>query len=511
MRKTLIMVMVLMLALVPALTACSNNSGEQTSGEVKQEEVVVTIAQTRDVTGLDYALVSQTETQNISNNIFDTLVRLNENNDYEPWLAESWENPDENTWIFHLREGIKFTNGESVDAQAVKYSLERVMDPEVKSPQASRLSLVQEVQATDAKTVVVKTKEPYAALLNIMTLMFIVPPKAVEEMGNEKFAQNPVGSGPFVFEEFAAGEKVVLKANKDYWKGTPKIDKVIFRPISEASTRIASLKTGEVDIVSAIPPNSLKDLESNPDIKTTAKTGVMLYMGLDTFTAPLDNIKVRQAINYAIDKDTIVKSILLGTARTMAGPVFDVTKGFDSSIKPYPYDTEKAKQLLKEAGYEKGFKLKLATPPQGVEGTTNTLEVAQAIAAQLKEVGIEVELDITDPATQFARYKNREFQSYLFTWDTQVEPDRYLYSLFDTKSRGYYYSNPAVDELLHKGRATMDQSAREVIYKELHKMLYDDAPWGFLYNQEAYYGYRSNVKFQAPVDGMIYAYDIEKQ
>lgn len=511
MKKTLIMVLALLVALVPALTGCSNNSAVQPTGDVKKEDVVVIIAQTRDVTGLDYALVSQTETQNISNNIFDTLVRLNESNDYEPCLAETWENPDDNTWIFHLKEGVKFTNGEPADAQAVKYSLDRIMNPEVKSPQASRLSLVEEVQATDAKTVVIKTKEPYAALLNIMTLMFIVPPKAVEEMGNEKFAQSPIGSGPFIFEEFVPGEKVVLTANKEYWKGAPKIDKVIFRPISEASTRIASLKTGEVDIVSAIPPNNLKDLQSSSDIKTTAKTGVMLYMGLDTLTAPLDNLKVRQAINYAIDKDTIVKSILLGTAKVMAGPVFDVTKGFDSSIKPYPYDIEKAKQLLKEAGYENGFKLKLATPPQGVEGTTNTLEVAQAIAAQLKDVGIEVELDITDPATQFARYKNREFQSYLFTWDTQVEPDRYLYSLFDTKSRGYYYSNAAIDEMLHKGRATMDQTAREEIYKQLHKMLYDDAPWGFLYNQEAYYGYRSNVKFQAPVDGMIYAYDIEKQ
>jgi len=514
MRKALIMILVLILALVPALTACTSKTAEQKPTEQTQEvkeEVVVVIAQTRDVTGLDYALVSQTETQNISNNIFDTLVRLNERNDYEPWLAESWENPDDNTWIFHLREGIKFTNGEPVDAHAVKYSLERIIDPEVKSPQASRLSFVQEIQAPDAKTVVIKTKEPYAALLNIMTLMFIVPPKAVEEMGNEKFAQSPIGSGPFIFEEFTAGEKVVLKANKDYWKGAPKIDKVIFRPISEASTRIASLKTGEVDIIMAIPPNNLKDLQSSPDIKTTAKTGVMLYMGLDTFTAPLDNVKVRQAINYAIDKETIVNSILLGTAKVMAGPVFDVTKGFDPNIKPYPYDVEKAKQLLKEAGYEKGFKLKLATPPQGVEGTTNTLEVAQAIAAQLKEVGIEVELDITDPATQFQRYKNREFQSYLFTWDTQVEPDRYLYSLFDSDARGYYYKNTDVNNLLRKGRATMDQAEREVIYKQLHKLLYDDAPWGFLYNQEAYYGYRANVKFEAPVDGMIFAYSIEKQ
>jgi peptide/nickel transport system substrate-binding protein len=343
-----------------------------------------------------------------------------------------------------------------------------------------------------------------------MTLMFIVPPKTVEEMGNEKFAQNPIGSGPFVFESFVAGEKVTLKANKAYWKGAPKVEKVIFRPISEASTRVASLMTGEVDIITSIPPNRLASLNKNPEIKTTAKTGIMVYMGLDTFNPPLNDVRVRQAINYAMDVATITDKILLGTAKPMAGPVFEVTKGFDPSIKPYPYNPAKAKQLLKEAGYEKGFKMVLSTPPQGVEGATNTLEVAQALASQLKEVGIEVSLDITDPSTQFQRYKNREFQAYLFTWDTQVEPDRYLYSLFNSASRGYYYKNAEVDELLHKGRTTLDQSSRIGIYKKLHRLLYDDAPWGFLYNQEAFYGYRSNVKFEAPLDGMIFAYTIEK-
>ncbi len=514
MKKKLIILLVFTLMVIPIMTACNNQDEEQShedvASESKHEKVSVVIAQTRDVTGLDYGLVAQTETQNISNNIFDALVRVDDSLNYVPNLAESWETPDDNTWVFHLKEGIKFTNGENLDANAVKYSLDRIMDPDVKSPQASRLDIVDEVLAPDSKTIIIKTSEPYAALLNALTLMFIVPPEAVEEIGNEKFSQKPIGSGPFIVEEFSPGEKVVLKANMDYWKGAPKIDELIFRPISEASTRVASLKTGEVDIILAIPPNNLKDLESDENIKTSAKTGVMLYLGLDALEKPLDDVRVRQAINYAIDVDSITENILLGTARPMAGPVFDITFGFDKSIKPYPYDVEKAKELLKEAGYANGFELKLATPPQGVEGTTNTLEVAQTIAAQLKDINIDVALDITDPATQFERYKNREFQSYLFTWDTQVEPDRYLYSLFDSDARGYYYKNTEIDKLLRKGRATMDQNEREKIYNEIHKLLYEDAPWGFLYNQEAYYGYRKNVKFQAPADGMIYAFEIEK-
>ncbi len=505
MKKFILFLMIISLITAPVLTGCTTKPAE----EAKEEKVIV-IGQTRDVTALDYALAAQTETQNISNNIFDTLVRLNTEGDYEPWVAESWENPDENTWIFHLREGIEFTNGDPVNAEAVKYSLERIMDPDVQSPQAWRLSLVSEVIAEDENTVVVKTSEPYAALINIMTLMFIVPPNVVEEIGNEQFGQNPVGSGPFVFEEYTPGERVVLVANKDYWKGAPSIDKIIFRPISEASTRVASLETGELDIITSVPPNRLQGLKDNEETKVTAKTGIMLYMGLDTFDPPLDNVKVRQALNYAVDVESIVNTILMGTAKPMAGPVFEVTKGFDSSIKPYPHDVVKAKELLKEAGYEDGFEMTLSTPPQGVEGTTNTLEVAQAIASQLGEVGIEVKLDITDPATQFERYKNREFQSYLFTWDTQVEPDRYLYSLFNSDARGYYYKNEEIDDLLIQGRQTMDQQEREEIYKEVHRKLYEDSPWVFLYNQEAYYGYRSNIEFEAPLDGMIFAYTIEK-
>jgi len=505
MKKLLIATIILSLIVVPFMTGCSNDAAEDTT-----EEKVITIAQTRDVTALDYALVAQTETQNISNNIFDTLVRLDTEGNYEAWLAESWDNPDDNTWVFHLREGIEFTNGEPVNAEAVKYSLERILDPDVQSPQAWRLSLVSEIIVEDEYTVVIKTSEPYAALINIMTLMFIVPPNAVEEMGNEMFGQEPIGSGPFIFEEYSPGERVVLVANKDYWKGAPKIDKVIFRPISEASTRVASLETGELDIITAVPPNRLQELKDNEETEVTANTGIMLYLGLDTFNPPLDNVKVRQALNYAVDVDSIVKNILLDTAKPMAGPVFEVTKGFDSNIKPYPHDVEKAKELLKEAGYEDGFAMKLATPPQGVEGTTNTLEVAQAIAAQLGEVGIEVELDITDPATQFERYRNKEFQSYLFTWDTQVEPDRYLYSLFNSDARGYYYKNVEIDELLVEGRQTMDQAKREEIYKDIHQKLYDDAPYVFLYNQEAFYGYRSNVDFKAPLDGMIFAYTLDK-
>ncbi len=503
MRKLAFCLFAVLLGATLVLAGCGQEA-------VSDEELVVTIAQTRDVTALDYALASQTEVQNMSSNIFDTLVRIDENYEYEPWVAESWENPDENTWIFHLREGISFTNGEVLDAEAVKYSLERIMDEAVQSPQAWRLSLVDSVEAPDAQTVVIKTKQPYAALLNIMTLMFIVPPQAVEEMGNEAFGQQPIGSGPFIFDEFVPGEKVVLVANKDYWKGAPKIDKLIFRPISEASTRVAALLNGEVDIIGSIPPNRLDELENHADINTSAKIGVMLYMGLDALNPPLDNVKVRQAISHAVDVELIVETILLGTAKVMTGPVFDVTKGFDSSLEPYSYDPDKAKELLAEAGYADGFTLILSTPPEGVEGTTNTLEVAQAVAAQLGEVGIEVELDITDPATQFQRYRELEFQSYLFTWDTQIEPDRYLYSLLNSDARGYYYKNTEVDELLVQGRSTMDQAAREEIYKQVHRLLYEDCPFGFAYEQMAYYGIRKNVKYEAPVDGMMFMYYVEK-
>jgi peptide/nickel transport system substrate-binding protein len=475
----------------------------------KASSDILVVTQPRDVTALDYGLVAQTEAQTLSNNIFDTLVRINQNYEYVPWLAESWENPDNNTWIFHLRKDIYFTNGEVLDAHAVKYSLERIMNPETNSPQAWRLNLVKEIETPDDYTVVIKTKEPYAALLNIMTLMFIVPPEYVEKVGNTEFGANPIGSGPYKVDEFSPGSKVVLVANEDYWKGAPEVKKIIVRPISEPSTRIAALLSGEVDIVSSVPPNRLEELKKRQNIELSAKNGIMLYMGLDTYNPPFDNLKVRQALNYAIDVKTICDTVLVGTAQPMAGPVFRVTKGFDKNIKPYSYDIDKARKLLEEAGYEDGFEMTLSFPPEGVEGTTNVLEVAQIIAAQLSQLGIDVKLDLTDPATQFTRYKNREFQAYLFTWDTQIEPDRYLYSLFDSDARGYYYKNTEVDSLLRKGRSTMDQAQRKIIYEKIHRVLYEDAPWVFLYNQLGYYAFKSNIDFEAPADGMMFFYDVD--
>jgi len=481
----------------------------QTVG-AKENENTIVVAQVSSNTCLDYAMGSTTEVQNLSNNIFDTLVRINRNLELEASVAKSWENPDNLTWVFHLRKGIKFSNGDPLDAKAVKYTLERVMDPKVKSPQRWRLKNVKEIQTPDTETVIIKTKKPYASLGNILTLMFIVPPKVVERMGHTKFAQNPIGSGPFVVESFLLGGDIVLKANKDYWRGAPKIDKVIFRPIKETSTRIAALKTGEIDIASSIPPIRFKELIADPNIRLTSKSGVMLYMGLNTFKPPLDSVKVRQAINYAMDIDIICDKIFLGAAQPMAGPVFRVTNGFNKNIKPYPHDPEKAKKLLGEAGYENGFEIILTTRQHGIEGTTNVLEVSQAIAAQLEEVGIKVKLRMVDPATNWKDYKAGKFDAYMMTWDTQVEPDRYLYSLFHSVARGYYYKNQKVDDLLSKGRSTMGWTNREPIYNEVHEVLYTDSPWGFLYNQKNYYGVRSNVKWEASPDGVIHLYDAEK-
>lgn len=481
-------VLALALAIVPAFA--------QSGGE-KQ----LVIALTRDADNLDPAMTTQLESYQLIINIFDRLVELDENLQFQPGLAERWE-AEGTVWRFYLRQGVTATNGEPMDAHAVKFTFDRIMDPETRSPQATRLAAFKEVRVVDDYTVEIETHQPYAPMLHILAAQWIVPPKAVQEMGVQ-FGNRPIGSGPYILEEWQQGQQAVLRANPNYWKGKPAIDRVIFRPISEASTRVSALMTGEVDIAAAIPPERLEELRRHPDIDLKAKTGTMLYLGLQSLEPPFDKREVRQAINYAIDVDLIIDAILEGSAVPMHGAIFEGGIGYDPELKPYPYDPEKAKELLAQAGYPNGFETELFTPPGGVEGTSNTLEVAEAIAFMLGQVGIDVKIQLLDPATQHQRYANREFKMYLYTWPFQPEPDRYLWTLFHSKARGYYYQNPEADRILEEGQRVLDPAARHEVYKQLDRFLHEDAPWGFLYTQLTYYGVRKGVQWEAPADTYI--------
>jgi peptide/nickel transport system substrate-binding protein len=467
------------------------------------------VSQAADAVTLDPHMHSQAETMNVLLNVYDPLVDFSEKFEPVPNLATSWKQLDPVTWRFVLRKGVTFHNGEPFTARAVKFSFDRLVDPNQKAPMGTRLTALKEVRVVDDYTVDIVTKEPYAPLLYIISLYLqIAPPDAVKQLGDTKFGLTGVGTGPYRVVSWVRDQELVLEANLKYWRGAPRVQRVVYRPVPEDSARVAALQTGESDIVASVPPERWKDVQQDKATRMSARTGTMVYIGLDTYHPPFNDRRVRLALNHAIDVDTIIKKILLGTADRMNGPFFKTALGYDKSIQPYRYDPVAAKKLLAEAGYPNGFETVLSALP-AQEGASNLMEVAETVAYQLGQIGVKVRIDTLEPATAFQRYRNREFKMYFFTWPENPEPDRYLYTLFHSQARGYYYKNAEADRLLDQGRKTFNVNERRKVYEALHRMLYEDAPWVFLYTQKTGFGIRQRVKWEAPWDGIIRIIDAD--
>lgn len=291
-----------LLVLALGLSGCSQSS----SGTGGQKELVV--AFDSDVPTMDPHMHNEPNAITTNWHIFDSLLFLSRDLKIEPGLAESYEQKDDTTWIFKLRQGVTFHNGEEFNADAVKFSLERVLNEKQKSPQRGNISAISAVNVLDPYTVEIKTKEPYNLLPHRLFYLSIVPPKYVQEVGDQEFAQKPVGTGPYKFAEWVKGDKIVLEANENYFKGAPTIKKVSFRVIPEVATQIAELQSGGVDIIRMVPPDMLAQLEGNPQLAVTSTPLLRVYyMAFDTKKKPFDDARVRQAMNYAVDIDTIVK------------------------------------------------------------------------------------------------------------------------------------------------------------------------------------------------------------
>ncbi len=466
-----------------------------------KDEVV--ISQMRDVATLDWVTNTWMETNTVSRCIFNTLVDLQKDYTHGGILATSWNVLDDLTWRFSLRRGVKFHNGLTFTADDVKFTYDRIRDEKLKSPWAWLLKEVSEVKIIDPYTIEIKTTIPQPGLLAKLFYIPIVPKETVKTFVNPEFGLRPVGTGPYKFVQWVKDERIVMEAFENYWGGKPKIKRVIFRPLPEGSTRVAALLTGDIDVAIALPPSHWGDIKKSRNAKIGHKVGTMVYCGLDALNPPMNNVKVRQAINHAVDIQGIIDSILEGSAVRMNGPFHEGTLGYNPAIKPYPYNPQKAKQLLAEAGYPNGFETTLSFNPGGAEGSTNHQEVAEALAYQLKEVGIRVKLDPLEAAVLWPKYAARQLKMYLYTWPERWEPEMYIRPLFHSKARGYYYRSDTADQLIDEGGKIFDPGKRKEIYQRLHQLVYDDAAWLYLVKQLVGFGYNKDLNFEAPHDGYV--------
>ncbi|WP_242822446.1 ABC transporter substrate-binding protein [Thermaerobacter marianensis] len=315
------------------------------------------------ILSLDPAAYRDRDTETVIRNIYDGLVTRTPDGRVVPEIAESWEQPDPTTYVFKLRRGIKFHNGEDLTADDVVYTFERILADDgldgQPSPRKGLVEPLQSVEKIDDYTVRMKLANPSAAFLQLLVHTQIVPKDYVEEVGSAGLSQRPVGAGPFRFVEGTLDGQIVLERFDDYYGGSPdlppvgpaKVKRVIFRMMPEPATRIAALQNGEVHIIQEVPPDLVAQLENDPDVQVKVTQGTRLYM-IELNTQKLADPRVRQALNYAINWDELLQELYKGHAHRVATAMLPSGFGYDESLKPYPYDPAKAKQLLQEAGYK---------------------------------------------------------------------------------------------------------------------------------------------------------------
>lgn len=423
-------------------------------------------------------------------NLYEPLIVRNAEGKLEPRLAVSWEPIDETTWEFKLREGVTFHNGEPFNAEAVKYTVEKYLDPEVAAPAAFFFTMIESVEVVDDYTVRIHTKEPFGALLANLPMLNIMPPKAGEETD---LNVNPIGTGPFKFVMWKKGDRFEMEANKDYWGGSPKLERVVFRPIIEASTRVAALLTGEADVVYTVPVEELSTVQADPNVDVIVVPGVdTVNITMGGKNAPWNDKRVRLAIWYGIDIKTIVDTVVGDAGELAESFTAPLVFGYNDELPFREYDPEKAKELLAEAGYPDGFSADFVTPagfyPKGEE-------VAEAVAEYLKEIGVEVQVKPTEMGTAWSILDSEDFDMFLAGWAAMtLDGDFAFYRNFHSSQSREHYNNPEVDRLLDIGRSSTDQAEREAAYKEAQVRMYEDAPRIPLYHPTSIYGIRKDVK-----------------
>lgn len=485
--------------LLPLLAAALILAGVVLPASARDADTLVVVQEAEPLT-LDLMRSSIQTTMSPCYNIHDTLFNPQEDATVTPALAEKWEKVDDLTWKITLRKDATFQNGEPVNAAAVKFSMDRAMDPAIDCPHKSKLEPFKDLKIIDDYTLTISTAEPYAPGLYILGYYLpIVPPGYIKQVGDAEYNIKPIGCGPYKLVNWVKGQEVILEAYDKYYGPKPTYKKVIFKAVPEEASRIASLITGEADVVGAIPVQQRKKIEQSGKAYLTPQMGAMIYLGLNTYDPPFSDVRVRHAANYALNRDLINKGLFDGKAIICAGPISPRTFGASPELKPYAYDPEKAKALLAEAGYPQGVAVKLSYPTY----MSQIQEQAEAIAADLTKVGFKVQLDPLERAVMWDNYKGKKLQMFLYWWDDAPEPDRYVYSLFHSKSRDYYYKNAKVDELLDKGRTILDREKRAPVYAEVDKLLYEEAPWIYLYIVPEVFGVSRNVDYQGRRDGYL--------
>ena len=423
---------------------------------------------------------------NVSEQISEKLIEFSvDANEFEPRLATEWKQLDDTTLQMKLRQGVKFTNGEDFDAESARLSIDAMVKS---SAYATFANVIAGAETVDRYTINLKTKSP--TLLHMPALAqgsFQYPAKYFAEQGPDEFGKKPIGTGPFKFTEWIKDTRVGLEANEQYWGGAPAVKTLIMRTIPEGAARLAALEAGEIDFTTDVPLDAVERVERNANMQLFARpSNRSFYMTASTLTdTPLKNPKVRQALWYAVDVNALITGLFKGRGIPLASQILPPGFfGHDPDRKPTPYDPEKARQLLAEAGVASGFDFTFKYPTGRF---AQDKEIGQAVASQLAKVGIRAKQEVLESGTFLTQLSALQLNDMFLSGSLPPPDAHFAYQTFQTGFRYAYYSNPKLDDLINKGAATANKEERAGFYKEALAVLDADPPYVPLFRAEDYY------------------------
>ena len=481
-----------------ALAACSGD--KETSGEKSNGKKELIVAADQDPVGLDPHITPAASSVRIYSLIYERLVSMDSEMKLVPALAEKWDvSEDGKTITFNLRKDVKFHNGRELTSEDVKYSFERILNPETGSTVASYFASVNAIETPDESTVVFKLNTPDAAFLtNTTASSASIVPKEVKDLVTEA-----VGTGPFMLDEMKSGQYVTLKKNPDYsHKDTIKYDSIRFNIMKDESQRTAAIRSGKVDIA-AVSADTATLLEKTKNVEVKSYQSMEYsYLGINVAKEPFNNVKVRQAISYAVDRQEIIDSVWKGEA-SLTGPISPAMDqwAIDVTKEPsYKVDQEQAKLLLEEAGYADGFDTVIYT----ASTYPDMIDSAQVIQEQLKAIGINAEIKQLEWGAYIDMWKSKDTDMLVGRNTSGTDPDRSTRYFFSTEGSAnvWNYSNPAFDATVQKAIETIDETERKSLYEQAQKQLIEENPNLFLASPNNFYAVSSRVEgFEPTVAG----------
>ncbi|GHO51061.1 ABC transporter substrate-binding protein [Ktedonospora formicarum] len=481
-RRLFIPFIALFIILSLLMTACGEDNAQSSGAKLGGD---LGVGLNADVVTLDPLKSTALVDRQVMLNMYDTLVQVNAQNEIVPDLATSWSYTSPTQLVFTLRTDVKFQDGTPLNADAVVFNIERILSTQ-SSPRYSELSSVEKVEAQDTSHVLFHLKQPFSPLLATLSdrAGMILSPAAVKSLGdNLGNAPAKAGSGAFAFGEWIKGDHLTIKKNTGYWlkdsqgQALPYLNSIRYRPITNGSLRYSNLQTGTINATDTLDPNDVPSAKSNPDLvyKQAAALSFFGFM-LNTKMAPFNNPAARRAVEWGVNRQEILDSVLKGNGVLASGPIPPTSWAYDKNFKPYTYDVNKAKAELAQIGGSLTFTMLV---PSG--SPLNTQE-AQFIQSELQAAGITMNIKQETFATVLSDTDAHNFQAALIGWSGRPDPDGNLYSYFHTGggNNNMQYSSPQVDTLLEKARTSNDQKERATAYQQAQQQILQDASYVFI-------------------------------